>query len=61
MKERPLNIFGSKELPVNISLFVYFRYKNILFLLLKTNSNVAGLDIFHHCYFYPAYVDGTTL
>ena len=47
MKGRPLNIFGSKELPVNISLFDYFSNKNI------------DLQVFNHCYLYPAYVDNT--
>ena len=31
MEERPLNIFGSKKLPINLSLFVYFSNKNIIF------------------------------
>ena len=33
----------------------------ILFLLIKTKPEIAGLTIFDHCYLYSAYADDTTL
>ena len=42
-----------------ISAYLFILALKILFLLLKTNSNIKGFKIFDHCYFYSAYTDYT--
>ena len=43
-----------------ISAFLFILALDILFLLLKTKPEIAGLTIFDHCYLYSAYADDTT-
>ena len=43
-----------------ISAFLFMLALEILFLLIKTKSEIAGLTIFDHCYLYFAYADDTT-
>ena len=44
-----------------ISAFLFILALEILFLLIKTKPEIAGLTIFDHCYLYSAYADDTTL
>ena len=44
--------------PVSACLFILAL--EILFLLIKTKLEIAGLTIFDHCYLYSAYADGST-
>ena len=43
-----------------ISAFLFILALEILFLLIKTKPEIAGLTIFDHCYLYSAYADDTT-
>ena len=43
-----------------ISAFLFILELEILFLLIKTKPEIAGLTIFDHCYLYSAYADDTT-
>ena len=43
-----------------ISAFLFILALEILFLLIKAKSDIAGLTIFDHCYLYSAYADDTT-
>ena len=43
-----------------ISAFLLILALEILFLLIKTKPEIAGLTIFDHCYLYSAYTDDTT-
>ena len=43
-----------------ISAFLFILALQILFLLVKTKPEIAGLTIFDHCYLYYAYADDTT-
>ena len=43
-----------------ISAFLFNLSLEILFLLIKTKPEIAGLTIFDHCYLYSAYADDTT-
>ena len=43
-----------------ISAFSFILALEILFLLVKTKPEIAGLAIFDHCYLYSAYADDTT-
>ena len=43
-----------------ISAFLFILALEILFLLIKTKSEIAGLTIFDHCFLYSAYADDTT-
>ena len=43
-----------------ISAFLFILALEILFLLIKTKAEIAGLTIFDHCYLYSAYADDTT-
>ena len=42
-----------------ISAFLFILALEILFLLIKTKPEIAGLTIFNHCYLYSAYADDT--
>ena len=43
-----------------ISAYLFILALEILFLLIKENSSVNGLNIFDHCYLYSTYADDTT-
>ena len=43
-----------------ISAFLFILALKILFLLIKSKPEMAGLTIFDHCYIYFAYADDTT-
>ena len=43
-----------------ISAYLFILAFEILFLLIQKNPHIKGLNIFHHCYLYSAYADGTT-
>ena len=43
-----------------ISTFLFILALEVLFLLIKTKPDIAGLTIFDRCYLYSAYVDDTT-
>ena len=43
-----------------ISAYLFNLAVEILFLLIKENPRIKGLNIFDHCYLYCAYSDGTT-
>ena len=43
-----------------ISAFLFILALEILFLLIKTKPEIAGLTIFDHCYLFSAYADDTT-
>ena len=43
-----------------ISAYLFILALEILFLLIKENPCVKGLNIFDHCYLYSAYADDTT-
>ena len=43
-----------------ISAFLFILALEILFLLIKTKPEIAGLTIFDNCYLYSAYTDDTT-
>ena len=43
-----------------ISGYLFFLALEILFLLIKENSHIKGLNIFDHCFLYSAYADDTT-
>ena len=43
-----------------ISEFLFILALEILFLLIKTKPEIAGLTIFDHCYLYSACTDYTT-
>ena len=43
-----------------ISAYLFILAFEILFLLIKENPHINGLNIFDHCYLYSAYVDDTT-
>ena len=44
--------------PISANLFIFVL--EILFLLIKENLRIKGLNIFDHCYLYSAYADDTT-
>ena len=44
--------------PISACLFILAF--EILFLLIKENPHIKGLNIFYHCYLYSAYADDTT-
>ena len=44
--------------PISVLLFILVL--EILFLLIKTKPEIAGLTTFDHCYLYSAYTDDTT-
>ena len=43
-----------------ISAYLFILVFEILFLLIKENPHIKGLNIFDHCYLYSAYADDTT-
>ena len=43
-----------------ISAYLFILALEILFLLIKENPHIKGLNIFDHCYLYSAYADDTT-
>ena len=43
-----------------ISALLFILALEILFLLIKTKPDIAGLTVFHHCYLCSAYADDTT-
>ena len=43
-----------------VSEFLFISDLKILFLLIKTKPEIAGLTIFDHRYFYSAYADDTS-
>ena len=43
-----------------ISAYLFILAFEILFLLIKENPHIKGLNIFYHCYLYSAYADDTT-
>ena len=43
-----------------ISAYLFILAFEILFLLIKENPHIKGLNIFDHCYLYSAYADDTT-
>ena len=43
-----------------ISAFLFILALEILFLLIKTKLEIAGLTVFDHCYLCSAYADDTT-
>ena len=43
-----------------ISAYLFILALKILFLLIKENPRIKGLNIFDHCYLYSAYADDTT-
>ena len=43
-----------------ISAFLFILALEILFLLIKTKPEIAGLTVFDHCYLYSAYAHDTT-
>ena len=43
-----------------ISAYLFISTFEILFLLIKENTYIKGLNIFDHCYLYSAYADDTT-
>ena len=43
-----------------ISAFLFMLALEILFLIIKTKSEIAGLTVFDHCYLYSAHADDTT-
>ena len=43
-----------------ISAFLFILALEILFLLVKTKPDIAGLTVFDHCYLYSVYADDTT-
>ena len=43
-----------------ISAFVFILALEILYLLIKTKPEIAGLTMFDHCYLYSACADDTT-
>ena len=44
--------------PILVLLFILVL--EIIFLLIKTKPEIAGLTIFDHCYLYSAFTDDTT-
>ena len=42
-----------------VSAFLLILVLDILFLLIKTKPDIAGLTIFDHCYLYSEYADDT--
>ena len=44
--------------PISANLFVLCL--EILFILIKNDPNIKGIEIFEHCYLYTAYADDTT-
>ena len=53
-------ISGGARQGYPISAFLFILELEILFLLIKTKPEIAGLAIFDHCYLYSAYADDTT-
>ena len=53
-----LNRGAHKGDPISADLFI--SAFEIIFLLIKENPHMKGLNIFDHCYFYSAYADYTT-
>ena len=53
-----LNIGARQGDPISGYLFILAL--EILFLLIKENPRIKGLNIFDHCYLYSAYADDTT-
>ena len=43
-----------------ISVYLFILALEILFLLIKENPRIKGLNIFDHCHLYSAYADDTT-
>ena len=43
-----------------ISAYLFILAFEILFLLIKENPHIKGLNIFYHCYLYSAYADDST-
>ena len=43
-----------------ISAFLFILALEILFFLIKTKPEIAGLTVFDHCYLYSAYAHDTT-
>ena len=43
-----------------ISAYLFILALEVLFLLIKTNKKIEGLEIFNHCFLYSAYADDTT-
>ena len=41
-------------------MYVLILYLEILFILIKNDPNIKGIDIFEYCYLYTAYADDTT-
>ena len=43
-----------------ISAYVFILCLEILFILIKNDPNIKGIEIFEYCYLYTAYADDTT-
>ena len=43
-----------------ISAYLFILYLEIVFILIKANKRVKGMNIFEHTYLYSAYADDTT-
>ena len=43
-----------------ISAYVFILCLEILFILIKNDPNIKGIEIFEHCYLYTAYAEDTT-
>ena len=41
-------------------MYVLILYLEILFILIKNDPNIKGIEIFEYCYLYTAYADDTT-
>ena len=49
---------GGPDLPISANLFILCLEN--LFILIKNDPNIKGIEMFEHCYLYTAYADDTT-
>ena len=60
MKIIPQNVLNFKKVLDPISAYLFILCLEIVFVLIKANKRVKGINILEHIYFYSAYADDAT-